>query len=131
MDEKIHTHRKAAFWQVYLPLIVGSAAILGLGVWAVAVAAGGADVSRFADTSAVVLIIPVLVFSLIPLALLGLLIYGLLRLIQILPKGTARVRTFLDRVNQGVVNFSEKAVEPILRLKSIRAGLKSVFRKRR
>lgn len=129
MDEDNRTYHKGAFWQVTFPIVLGSIAILGLVVWAAIGAAGGADVSRFADISVVILIIPAMLFSLLPLALLAGVIYGLFRLLHILPKGMRRVRAFLGRVHDGVVTFSAKTVEPILRVKSAWVGLKSVFRK--
>ncbi len=129
MGENNKTYHKGAFWQVTFPIVMGSIVILGLGIWAAVGAAEGADVSRFADISAVILIIPAMLFSLLPLALLVVLIYGLSRLLHILPKGMRRVKAFLEHVHDGVVTFSTKTVEPILRVKSLWAGLKSVFGK--
>jgi hypothetical protein len=131
MDENKKTYHKGAFWQITAPLILGAVVIFGFGVWAAIEAVGGADVSRFADISAVFLLIPAMLLSLLPLALLGLLIYGLTRLMHFLPEGTRRVRRFVKRVHKVVDTASAKVVEPILRIKSVGAGLKSVFEKRK
>ncbi|MFO8035699.1 MAG: hypothetical protein R6U57_03625 [Anaerolineales bacterium] len=130
MDDHHKAFRKGAFWQITAPLVLGGVAILSFGVWAAIEAAGGADVSRYAEISAVFLVIPALFLSVLPLALLILLIYGLTRLMHILPEGTRRVRLFLERVQKMVTDISTKMVEPILWIKSAGAGLRSIFKRR-
>lgn len=120
----------SAIWQIYLPFFMGSGAILGLGVWAMIAAAKGADVSRFADVSTVLLVIPVIFVSLIPLVLLSGIVYGVSRLIVILPRGTRRVQEILDRIQRVVKKASDTAVMPIFRVKGVWAGLKRVWQKK-
>lgn len=129
MEDRSTARKMTAIWQIYLPLVIGSLAVLVLGLWAVVAAAGGTDVSRFADTSTVFLLIPVLVFSLIPLALLVGMIYGVIRLIEIIPPGTQRILAVVERLQRGLTTVSEKAVQPILWVESVRAGLKGAFKR--
>lgn len=129
MNDNSKTPQISVLLQIYLPLFLGSALILGLGVWAALASARGTDISRFADVSAVLLIIPVLIGSLIPLAFLLGLAYGVIKLIEIIPSGTRRVQEVLEKIRHGVDRGSRRVVQPFLAVGGMWAGLK-VFLKR-
>lgn len=128
MNDNSKTSQISVLWQIYLPLFLGSALILGLGVWAALASASGTDVSRFADVSAVLLIIPVLFVSLIPLAFLVGLVYGVIKLIEIIPVGTRRVREMLEKIRHGVDRGSRRVVQPFLAVGGIWTGLKVLLK---
>jgi hypothetical protein len=115
-------HRRETIWQIIAPLVVGISIILGLGIWAIVTVAQGGDVSQAADTSLIFLLIPVLILSLIPLALLGGLVYGMFRLLKILPPKFYLVQGLFLKVQERVKQGADIAVEPILRINSIGAG---------
>lgn len=131
MEKRLAARWKSAIWQIYLPLVLGSFAILSLGIWAVVVAVGGQEVTRFADVSVIFLLIPVMVLSLIPLAILGGLIFGVSRLIAAIPRATQRLHEVVERLQKALSTALEAAVEPILKLESMGAGLKAIFKKNR
>lgn len=121
-------HRREMTWQVILPLTLGILIILGLGIWAIVTVAQGGDVSRAADTSLIFLLIPVLILSLIPLVLLGGLVYGMVRLLTFLPPMFYTVQGFLLRVQERVQQGADIAAEPVLRINSIGAGWQAIKR---
>lgn len=129
MRDKNRNLRKSALWQIYIPLFLGSLAILALGLWAILASAAGTDISRFADVSAMILILPVLVGALIPLALLGGMIYGLIRLIDIIPRGTQRIQDLLNRLHRGVEKGSSMLVQPVFQASGVWAGLRAIFKR--
>jgi len=131
MPDKSKTSQFSVWWQIYLPLIAGSAVILGLGVWAAFASASGTDISRFADGSAVLLIIPVLIVSLMPLALLLLVVYGVIKLIEIIPRGTRRIQQVLEKIRHGVDRGSRRIVQPFAAVEGVWAGLRTLIRRER
>ena len=131
MNETEEKHRKSPFWQVIFPLLVGTIVMLAVAVWAVIASAGGADLSRYADTSAVVFVILAILLSLIPLFLLGGIAYGLYRLSEVIPRGTrwlARAASQLEELSRRAATI---IVEPVLRVESFLAGLKRIFNRRK
>ncbi len=121
-------HRREKTWQIILPLIVGILIILGLGSWAIVTVTQGGDVSQAADTSLIFLLIPVLILSLIPLALLGFLVYGMVRVLTFLPPKFYLVQGFFLKVQERVQQGADIAAEPVLRINSIGAGWQAIKR---
>jgi hypothetical protein len=115
-------HRRETIWQIIVPLIFSISIILGLGVWAIVTVAQGGDVSQAADTSLIFLLIPVLILSLIPLVLLGGLVYGMVRLLKVLPSKFYLVQGLLLKVQERVKQGADIAAEPVLRINSVGAG---------
>lgn len=120
------TYRRQSFWQILFPLLLGSLAILAIGVWAILTVAQGGEVSRGADTSLIFLLIPTMFMALIPLFLFAGVIYGLIWLKQNLPSAMYRVHQVIEKVHEGVLNGADKAAEPILRISSIAASIKAL-----
>jgi hypothetical protein len=115
-------HRRETIWQIIVPLIFSISIILGLGVWAIVTVAQGGDVSQAADTSLIFLLIPVLILSLIPLVLLGGLVYSMVRLLKVLPSKFYLVQGLLLKVQERVKQGADIAAEPVLRINSVGAG---------
>ncbi|MDZ7843488.1 MAG: hypothetical protein U5K99_01595 [Anaerolineales bacterium] len=131
MKNDNRTNYPSPFWSVIFPLLVGSILIAALGVWAIITSAGGGDVSRFADLSAVLLIILLGLFFLAPLFLLGAAAYGLFRLYDVIPQGTRWLLGGSRKVQEMVTRAAELTAEPVLRVKSFQAGLQVLFRRRK
>ena len=116
------------FLQITFPLLAGTAAVIALGVWVV-IGVGGAGISRWAEISTVLLVIPVLIFSLIPLAVIAGLAAGISWLIRNIPQITIRVQEALQTVQETASRISSLAVEPVIWPRSSWAGLKSIFQR--
>lgn len=128
MKEEQHSSVPSAFWPVVFPLLVGAALVSGVLIWAIAASAGGSDLSRFADLSAVLMIILMILISVFPLLLLAGIAYGLFQLYSVLPKGTRWLGDALDQVRNAVHVSSDKVTKPIIAIKSAGAGIRSMFR---
>ena len=111
-------HQKEVFWQITLPLALGVILFLGVSIL-VTVGASG-DASRLADAILVWLIIPWLVVSLLVIIVLSGLVYGVVKLSKALPFGFYRLNNFLQRVHEVVSQAGDRAVEPVLKIASLR-----------
>ncbi|NUM45305.1 MAG: hypothetical protein HUU38_11420 [Anaerolineales bacterium] len=120
-------HRRQMFWQVFFPLGVGTVIMLGACVLPVVAVARGGEVSKWANTSLIWLILPAMFFSLIPLALLGGSAYGVLKLFEKMPGWMFRLQGIFDLVRLKVREYSDKAVEPVIQAQSFNAKIQAVM----
>jgi hypothetical protein len=124
-------HRRQMFWQVFFPLGVGVILMLVVCVLPVAAIAQGGEVRKWADISLMWVILPGMIFSLIPLALLAGSIYGLVKLFRLLPGWMFRVQGVFNQIRNLVRQYSDKAVEPVLQVQSFNARIQAAFPKRK
>lgn len=119
-------HRKEVMWQILVPVLIGAVIVLTLAI--LAATRTDAQVSKGADVSVIWMITPMLIIALIFLVLLGAMIYAVMSLLGILPSYARLVQDYFDalRVQVGIV--SDKTVEPILRMESIKASLRALGR---
>ena len=119
-------HRKEVMWQILVPVLIGTVIVLALSI--LATTRTDAQVSKGADVSVIWMITPMLIVALIFLVLLGAIVYGVMSLLGILPGYARLVQNYFDafRVQVGIV--SDKAVEPVLRMESIKASLRALGR---
>ena len=110
---------------IYLPFII--AILLLVGLCYVIVREGFGTASAWADTSLTFMLIPVLIMGLIPLVLIGLMIYGIYKLITILPEAFQRARRFLGQVEDTVQEAGDTAARPFLVTQSFWAGVQAIF----
>lgn len=103
--------------------------LTALTVWMILTASQPA-ISRFAEISTVLLVIPVLIASLIPLAILGAMVFGLSWLIGHLPVVTGWIQQRVAVLTNVLSRISNLAVEPVIRPLSLISGLSSLFRTR-
>jgi len=121
-------HRKETIWQIVVPVIFGG---LGL-IFGGAMIAGGTDVSvsQWGNLSAIWLLIPCLLLSLLPLVAIIALIVGIERLFDILPPALARLQNGFERGAKMVEQGTNRAVEPMMRMKSTLSGVKSLIKRK-
>jgi hypothetical protein len=119
------------FWQVFFPLGVGTVIMLGVCVLPVVAIARGGDVSQWADTSLIWLIVPAMFFSLIPLALLGGSAYGVLKLFEKMPGWMFRLQGIFEIIRLKTREYSDKAAAPIIKANSFYARINAAFPKRK
>jgi hypothetical protein len=119
-------HRKEVMWQILVPVLIGAVIVLALAI--LATTGTYAQVSKGVDVSVIWLITPLFIIALIFLLLLGAMIYAVMSLLGILPGYARLAQDYFDafRVQAGIV--SDKAVEPILRMESIKASLRALGR---
>jgi hypothetical protein len=120
-------HRKEVFWQITIPLAIGLIIVLAMAVGVTFASAPQA--SRLADISLIWLILPTMIIFLVFLVLTAGLAYGVIWLIGNLPPLAFRAHKFLIQLSVTVRKLSDKSVEPILRVESLKASLRAARRR--
>ncbi|OGO31150.1 MAG: hypothetical protein A2Z16_07295 [Chloroflexi bacterium RBG_16_54_18] len=123
-------HRQEVLWQITLPLALGAILVLAAGVGVVyAGATQAGPLERWASTSIIWLIIPMMVLTLILLGVTAGLAYGIVWLIGALPKYTRQIQDVFVLIDARVRKAADASVEPTLRVRSFTAGLRALRRK--
>lgn len=121
----VRTHKHQLAWQILVPFFVVTALIL---VIAVLVATGATATSTWADISTIWLIAPLLVFALFFVAVLGFLIYGIARLLQVTPRYTGKAQDFFALLSNWARIIADGATKPFVWFQQAGAILKSIFK---
>ena len=121
----VHAHKRQLAWQILVPFFAVTALIL---VVAVLVATGATDTRAWADLSTIWLIAPMLVVALVFAALLGLLIYGIARLLQVTPRFTGKAQDFFALLSTWARIIADGATKPFIWFRQAGAILKSKFK---
>jgi hypothetical protein len=121
----VRAHKRQVTWQILVPFFVVTALIL---VVAVLVATGATATRTWADVSTIWLIAPVLVFALFFVTVLGLLIYGFARLLQVTPRYTGKAQDFFALVSAWARTIADGAARPFVWFQQAGAVLKSIFK---
>jgi hypothetical protein len=127
-------HKRQSFWQVLFPVLLGGLVVLAGLAFLILTATKGdpaGQLSGWADTSLVWMLLPVLGLGLVAVVLLGALIYLMGRLLKILPIYTALVQRYFAIGESWVKNLVARGIKPVLTAKGYQAGagqlLKSLF----
>lgn len=122
-------HRRQTFWQIQFPLILAGLIVIAVTVFLIVITAGHGNTvdTHWADISLIWLILPVLAGSLIPLALLGGLIFLMAKLLGALPKYGALGHYYAIRVTEIAKLIGDKVTAPVIAVKSRGAAVKSFF----
>jgi FtsH-binding integral membrane protein len=124
MPRTAEDHRRQIFWQVWVPLAAAILIFLALAVWAsVATARNSTVGAHFADVSAIYVFIPMAIVGLVCLIILAAIIYGLAKLLQVLPIYSLRARAFFYIVEAAILNALDKISQPFLAIDSAWSGL--------
>ena len=122
----VRAHKRQLAWQILVPFCVVTALIL---VVAVLVATGTATTNRpWADVSTIWLIVPILTFALFFVVVLGFLIYGLAKLLQVTPRYTGKAQDFFALISSWARIIADGAAKPFIWFQQAGAILKSIFR---
>ena len=119
-------HRHEMIWQVFLPIGVGAVLVLLLMI--LTISGTNLWVSKGADVALIWLISPQLVVAVIVLVINIAFIYGLVKLFQVLPSYSRLILNYFLAAGVYVSQFSNKTVEPILRIRSISASIRQFGR---
>ena len=122
----VRAHQRQLAWQILVPFFTVTALIF---VVAVLVATGVTATRTWADVSTIWLIAPILVFALFFAAVLGFLIYGLARLLQVTPRYTGKAQYFFVLISRWARIIADGATKPFVWFQQTGAILKSIFNK--
>ena len=112
-------HRRETFQQIILPFIIGVVLVLVVVAAIIIVATHSLEnLDRWASVSIIWLIIPSLLIALILLVVVVGLLFGITRLLGILPGYSKIARSYFIQAETVVGRVTDQAVEPFLRLRS-------------
>ena len=119
-------HRREVFWQITLPVLVG------IGIFLVAfvlvILSGSRGASQGADIAAIWLLILPIFMTLIGCVLVAALVYGVWKLIEVLPSNMYKLQNALMMVRNKVSNFSNYSTAPFIKAQSISASMSAFWR---
>ena len=116
--------------QVWLPLAFGIALVLVVCILAVlGTVYRNPEINRWGSISAIYLLIPNLILTLIPIALLVLAIYGMSKLLAKMPTWMFAVQALFARIYAVVRQAADKLAAPVLAAGGFSEGLKAARRK--
>jgi hypothetical protein len=81
----------------------------------------------WADISTIWLLIPLLIFVLITLVILGGIIYGMAKLLNITPVYTQKLYALIRLVTKKIENVADASAKPIFFFEELSASIKSIF----
>lgn len=117
---------KRDYWVwIYLPLLLGILVLVGIGL--LVVRAGFGSASEWADTSLIFMLIPTIILGLVLVVLLGAMVYGIIKLIPMIPVWFTSIRRFFWQAENAVQRTGDIAVRPFTVMKSSWAALRASF----
>jgi uncharacterized membrane protein YjgN (DUF898 family) len=122
----VRNHKSQLAWQILVPILLVAALVIAAAV--LVVKSTGSASSTWADISTIWLIAPMLVFALVFVILLGFLIYGIARLLQVTPRYTGKVQNLFFQISGRTRGISNAATQPVVWVHQAGAILKSIFR---
>ena len=121
-------YKRASFWQIIFPMI-----LIGLIFVVVSVLTAGhgqETLGQWAAVSTIWLSIPVIIFLIVNLVILGGLIYGLAKLLDITPIYMHKLTGYIHLIGEKIASFADAAAEPIIKTEGFSASVRSIFRKK-
>jgi len=121
-------HRRQLMLQIILPVAIATLLLIALVVWIIVLTANGnQNVGRWASISAIWISFPILLVGLITLAILGGLVYLMMRLLGILPTYTGMAQDYVQLGALYIQRFTEAAVKPVFAVDGLAAYIKAIF----
>lgn len=131
-EERAAEHRRQVGLQIWLPLALGLLVAFGLVALTILGAVrGSSEVNRWGNLSAVYLLIPTLLTSLISLTLLILSIRGLGSLARKMPGWLKTVQAFMRMVSFRVRVLADQLVKPVIGIGSAASAASAPFKRKK
>lgn len=124
--------RKRSFWQIWFPLVFSILVVLAIAVLIVIFSVQDIQANfnvKWANISMVYLIIPTMFTAFIFLAAIVALIYGISKVLNLLPIYSKQVKIFIFRASSTIHKGANKSVQPFLVIHSWIASLRTIFEK--
>ncbi len=124
----LEIHRRQVLWQIWLPvalLVLVFIVLAGLSIIGTSYSADSG--THWSSISIVILILPLLPAGLIAIGILAALIYGLAKVLKILPVYSLIVRTYIFQFSFFVLVWANRLVQPVLWLQSTSAAVAKFF----
>lgn len=124
----LEIHRRQVLWQIWLPvslLVLTFIVLAGLSIIGTSYSADNS--LHWSSISIIILILPLIPAGLIILLILAVSIYGLAKVLSILPVYSLVVRTYIFQLSFFVLVWTNRLVEPVLWLQSTSAAVAKFF----
>ncbi|HWQ47199.1 MAG TPA: hypothetical protein VN376_10040 [Longilinea sp.] len=107
--------KRSAIWGIWVPLIGSIVVVFVAAIFSIVAAAqGSAGINRWSSISIIWLILPTGFLCLLGLLLIIAMIYGMYKLLPILPGWFKKVQSLLWRGSVYIQHYADKAAEPFL-----------------
>jgi heme/copper-type cytochrome/quinol oxidase subunit 2 len=124
LHESYKRHRQQLISQILLPMVIVALLFVAMIVLInVATFRGNGDVARWAAISTIWIVIPIMILSLIFLAVMVGLVYLMKRLLNIIPPYTALAQDFVNKVMIRIRLAADAAVKPVIFIDSVGASI--------
>lgn len=128
-EDPVEKHRRQTQLQIWLPLGLCVLVVVGLAALTMLAATQGSpSVGSWAGVSAIALMLPVFAGGFVALILLAALIYGLNKLLAILPEYTFKAQLFAFIAAQRIQHAADQAARPVVAAKGVFASLRAFWR---
>jgi hypothetical protein len=129
-DERTAIHRRQVRNQIWIPLILTLLVVFSLvGLAIFGTVQGNSEVNRWGNISAVLLILPTLLTSLISLVIVYFLSRGIAFLLKKTPGWMIRWQALMARISAYFRRFADRVVRPVIQVNGFEAGMKTLGRK--
>jgi hypothetical protein len=121
----LHRHRRELWTRILLPMLAAVAVIVALAVMTgIAAFQPHSEVGRWAAVSTIWIMLPLMAAGILLLIVLIAVIYGMARLLGILPTYTVQAQGIVWRIGETIKRGADMAAKPIFALEGITATLK-------
>ena len=121
-------HRRQLWTQILVPLLVVVLILIAVIVLTVfSTFQENGDVERWAAISTMWIVIPILIAGLLVLVVFGGMVYGMARLLAVIPPYSGQAQKFIWRVEGYIRRGANMAVKPVLALDGILAAVQRLF----
>ncbi len=117
------TEKRDDWVWIYLPFSIAVLALAGVSFLIFRAEFG--STSAWADASLTLILLPAILLGLVPLILMGLTIYGVIKLIGILPEWFQIIRRVFRQAENAAQRTGDIAVRPLIVMKSSQAALRA------
>jgi hypothetical protein len=122
----LHAHKRQLAWQILVPFFGVVVVILAAAVLVVTKINSASRI--WADISTIWMVAPILIFALLFVIVLGFLIYGIARLMQVTPRFTGKAQDFFSLLSGQSRMVANGATKPVVWFQQAGAILKSIFK---
>jgi hypothetical protein len=125
----IRAHKAQFLWQILMPMLLITMIFVVAGAFVIANAVStGGQTRLWADISLIWVLAPALLFALVCLVIVITTIYGMVKVLQLLPHYTGKTQEFFSLFTAGTRKLADGATRPIVWFRQAGAVIKSIFR---
>jgi hypothetical protein len=122
----VRDHKRQFAWQILVPFLMMAGLIIA-GVVLV-ITSGAPRTGVWVDVSLIWLLAPALFFAMMFLIIMITVIYGMARLLQVLPHYTGKAQGIFVLLSAGTRKIADGTVKPFILFQQAGAVIKSIFR---